>query len=35
VAFLYTREEAVAQLLLYWRAASAAARQQVLASLRS
>jgi transcriptional regulator with XRE-family HTH domain len=33
-AFLYAREEAVAQLLLHWQAASAASRQQLLVSLR-
>lgn len=34
VAFLYAREEATAQLLLQWQSASAASRQQVLATLR-
>jgi transcriptional regulator with XRE-family HTH domain len=34
VAFLYAREDATAQLLLHWQAASVTSRQQVLASLR-
>jgi transcriptional regulator with XRE-family HTH domain len=34
VAFLYARDEATAQLLLHWQAASVALRQQVLANLR-